>query len=144
MINKAKHLIMLMGMMLFLSTLSSCVHNGGDIGIWFGTWHVESISIDNAPLASYEGNVFFQFQSKIVRMTVEEKYGNFGDSYGNWEEQNNQLVIKFNDPNLPPKDVPGIDVENRFSIVSRSSSTLTLTSTDKEGHNYSYKLRKTI
>ena len=44
--------------MMVMLALGSCTRNHGDIGPWFGTWHVESITVGGASVAT-DGDYFF-------------------------------------------------------------------------------------
>ena len=46
-------IIPLLAMLVF----SACTRNHGDIGIWFGTWHVEQITAGGTPVI-VEGDYF--------------------------------------------------------------------------------------
>ena len=48
---------------------ASCTRNHGDIGIWFGTWHVEQITADGTRV-NVEGDYFFQFQNSFPDPTI--------------------------------------------------------------------------
>ena len=58
----ATHIIMAL---LALVALSGCSHNNGDIGLWFGLWHLDTVEIDGEPDADYDGNFYFMFQNKV-------------------------------------------------------------------------------
>ena len=53
--------------LLALLLTASCTRNHGDIGPWFGTWHVETITADGTPV-TVVGDYFFQFQSGVFRV----------------------------------------------------------------------------
>ena len=67
-----------------LLVLGSCTRNHGDIGPWFGTWHVESINVDGAPV-TVEGDYFFQFQSKVFRVSQVGGHEHLVESFGTWD-----------------------------------------------------------
>ena len=64
--------------------LSACTRNHGDIGIWFGTWHIDSITVDDVPV-QVEGDYFFQFQSTVFRVCRVYGHENLVESFGTWE-----------------------------------------------------------
>jgi hypothetical protein len=51
--------------------MASCTRNHGDIGMWFGTWHVEQITAGGAP-TDVEGDIIeaATFASLPVRQQV--------------------------------------------------------------------------
>ena len=75
-----------------LLTLGSCTRNHGDIGIWFGTWHVETIT-RSGDMYQYigpidiEGDYFFQFQSKVFRVSQVKDRVQLVESFGTQEER---------------------------------------------------------
>lgn len=77
--------------------LSSCMQHNGDIGDWFGTWKVESITIDGVEDAAYEGNLFFQFQTDIVCLNlVDTDVSNSSTRvFGRWKEEGSTLILDF-------------------------------------------------
>ena len=121
----------------------SCTRNHGDIGIWFGTWHVESITAGGAPV-SVEGDYFFQFQSKVFRVSQVTDREQMVASYGTWaeSEDGNQMTVTFPDPRVYYIVMPGLEAHNEFSITSTSSREVTFTKSDTTGTVYAYRLVK--
>ncbi len=79
--------------------LSACTRNHGDIGIWFGTWHVEQITANGTPV-NVEGDYFFQFQSKVFRVSQVYGHEQMVDSYGTWDENGDKMTISFPDQDV--------------------------------------------
>ena len=80
--------------------LTGCTRNHGDIGIWFGTWHVESITCDGEPV-TVAGDYFFQFQSRVIRVSHVGGYEQTVESYGTWSDDGDgKLTITFPDPDV--------------------------------------------
>lgn len=77
--------------------LSSCMQHNGDIGDWFGTWHLQTITINGSEDAAYEGNYFFQFQTDKVRLSeVSTTYPEtLQECFGRWEQTGNTLTLDF-------------------------------------------------
>lgn len=80
---------------LVLLGLSGCMQHNGDIGDWFGTWKLESIEVNGATDASYADNVFFQFQTDVVRMVAVLPYQAYSDRFGSWEQDGNTLILNY-------------------------------------------------
>lgn len=114
----------------FSLMLSSCTHNNGDIGIWFGTWHVEKITHADSdePVASYHGTHFMQFQSSVIRIVATDSLHNYEQSFGTWEadEANHLLRINFPDSARFNCTLKGIDYHNTFVIEEANASHITL------------------
>ncbi len=77
--------------------LCSCMQHNGYIGDWFGTWHLESITVDGVEDAAYQGNYFFQFQADKVRISeVNPSYPeNVRECFGSWEASGDVLELNF-------------------------------------------------
>lgn len=137
--NKAT--IYLISLLSIVLTLGSCTRNHGDIGPWFGTWHVESITAGDT-LAGVEGDYFFQFQSKVFRVSQVYGHEQLIESYGTWEENDGTLTVTFPDPSVYYISVPGLDDHNVFTVAMPSPHDVTLTKTDATGITYTYQLKK--
>ncbi|MBR5101547.1 MAG: lipocalin-like domain-containing protein [Muribaculaceae bacterium] len=127
---------------LWLTT--SCTHNNGDIGIWFGTWKITSIERNGETVSSYRGNMFFLFQTTMFEMREAEHDHFVNETFGQWSEENDILTISFPDAEYQPlytMTTMGFTATNHLKIISRSSShvTLQLTTTDC---TYTYYLKK--
>ena len=123
--------------------LCSCTRNHGDIGIWFGTWHVEQITANGTPV-NVEGDYFFQFQSKVFRVSQVYGHEQMVASYGTWEESDDgsKMTVSFPDPTVYYIVMPGLEDYNDFTITSKSSREVTFTKSDKTGTAYAYHLVK--
>ena len=124
-----------------LLILGSCTRNHGDIGIWFGTWHVEQITADGTPV-NVEGDYFFQFQSKVFRVSKVYGHDQLVESFGTWEENDDKMTITFPDPTVYYIDMIGLEKHNDFSITTTSSREITFTKTDAAGTTFAYHLKK--
>ncbi len=126
-----------------LLTLGSCTRNHGDIGIWFGTWHVEDITIGEAPV-NVEGDYFFQFQNKVFRVSQVYGHEQTVESFGTWEESEHgsTLTVTFPDPNVFYINMPGLEDRNEFAIVKRGHGQLELTKVMADGTTCVFDLKK--
>ena len=128
-------------------TLGSCTRNHGDIGPWFGTWHVESITAggnyyQNIQPITVEGDYFFQFQNKVFRVSQVYGHEQLVESYGTWDENDGKMTISFPDPDVFYIRMPGLEAHNVFMVTTTSSSEVTFTKTDASGNTFSYRLHK--
>lgn len=121
--------------------LASCTRNHGDIGIWFGTWHVEQITADGTPV-NVEGDYFFQFQSKVFRVSQVYGHEQLIDSYGTWDENGDKMTISFPDPSTFYITMPGLESRNDFTVTTTSSREITFTKVDAAGTTFAYHLKK--
>lgn len=126
-----------------LLTLGSCTRNHGDIGIWFGTWHVENITIGEVPV-NVEGDYFFQFQNKVFRVSQVYGHEQTVESYGTWEESEDRstLTVTFPDPNVFYINMPGLEDRNEYAIQNRGHGQLELTKVMTDGTTCVYNLKK--
>lgn len=72
-----------------ICSLQSCMQWNGDIGEWFGSWHLESIYIDGKLDESYKSNVMISFQGKIINFGYLET----GAILGSWEYNHSTLTL---------------------------------------------------
>ncbi len=128
--------------------MASCTRNHGDIGIWFGTWHVESITASgsiyqNIVPVNVEGDYFFQFQNKVFRVSQVYGHEQLVESFGTWEEQDGgKMTVSFPDPTVYYIVMPGLEAHNEFTVTTTSSRDVTFTKTDVDGIVYTYRLKK--
>lgn len=119
---------------LALTALSSCTHNDGDIGPWFGLWHLDSIEIDGVPDAAYDGHIYFMFQNKVFSMRwVDDSTHSYIESFAQWQHSDDDktLTISFIDNRYSPRlHEPAPDIylttTTTFSIVTLNDQTITL------------------
>lgn len=78
---------------LMLASLSSCMHNDGNIGNLFGTWKIETIAIDGQLDSSYEGDVFVQFQTEVVRLVQVQHNYDHTEYFGSWSREGHNLLL---------------------------------------------------
>ena len=124
-----------------LISMISCTRNHGDIGPWFGTWHVESITADGTPV-SFTGDYFFQFQSRVFRVSQVKAHEQLVESFGTWQnDEVAQMTITFPDPTVFYIEMPGLEVHNQFAVTV-SSKRAVFTKTDESGITYTYSLKK--
>ena len=115
--------------------LSGCSRNNGDIGLWFGLWHVDSIEVDGVPDEAYDGNYYMLFQGKVFCIRwVDEQRHEYYESFAQWQEgdDGNTMTIDFADNRFPPqvdKQLPPtyLSVVTHFNVVTLTSTTMVLT-----------------
>ncbi len=124
-------------------SMQSCTHNGGDIDPWFGTWHVESVTAGGTPVATIEGDFFFQFQNEVVRMSWRNRLLDTAESYGNWTDAGGVLTMSFNDPKMPPLALAGFSTSNALTIERLSDDRIMLSQV-VDGLTYRYTIKKVV
>lgn len=83
--------------LLVCAGLNGCMQHNGRIGDWFGSWKLESISVNGTDDAAYAGNIFFQFQTdKVHIIEVDTSLpATRQDCFGRWAESDGTLVLDF-------------------------------------------------
>ena len=124
-------------------SLGACTRNHGDIGIWFGTWHVERITIGGAP-ENVKGDYFFQFQSGVFRVSQVYGHEQLVESFGTWEESEDgaKLTVNFPDAGMFYIQMPGLEAYNSFTVDNVSHGQIVLTKTLPDGTSCSYFLKR--
>ena len=91
-----------MAIAVIAATLTSCMHNGGDIGYLFGQWRLEQVEYDD--VAQECDTVFFSFQSNVfqIRKIIYNSY-DYSVFMGLYEHQED--FIKFNIYNYNSKEI---------------------------------------
>lgn len=69
--------------------MQSCMQWNGDIGDWFGSWHLESMYIDGEQDTGYKGDIMVSFQGKIVNLA----YMEVGEIYAAWSYAGMTLTL---------------------------------------------------
>ena len=127
---------------LFLS-LASCTQYHGHID-WFGTWRVESVTVDGDAAPDYAPPyMFWKFQSGIIQIVFPDDFEHTSTfCYGTWKEADNQLTVHF-DWNLgTPPSFTYLDEVATLDIIKLSSSEIRLRYVNSGGHDVAYVLKK--
>ena len=76
--------------------VTGCTQNNGNIGDWFGEWHLESITVNDVDDDTYTGDVLWKFQNDIVEMVVVNAIGHsHSEHYGTWSSDDAPLILNF-------------------------------------------------
>ena len=143
---KGRKFIFLIGT-LCLFCMTSCVHTRGNIGHWFGQWKLTQITINEEPDATYNGTVFWSFQSDMILMLELGK----GEGRGTWEEDGDNLILTFtyqddfNPPGSLYLPVPATHLPAGVStlrILKSPGTKMELEYVSPEGDKYQYSLSK--
>ena len=128
--------------MMVMMALGSCTRNHGDIGPWFGTWHVENITAGGSPV-TVEGDYFFQFQSKVFRVSQVSEHEQLVESFGVWDEgDDGTMTITFPDPDVFYISMPGLEANNTFAVTRVSSREVIFSRVTTTGSSVVYHLHK--
>lgn len=132
-----------------LLTLTACMHNRGDIGIWFGTWKCTAIEVDGEPDTAYGGNMFFKFQTDICEIVTVGDHHSYTQSWSHFEDRGDILFIDFSytdewDSSLftPPSGSYLNNGSNELRIDRPGKRNIRLTLTKADDTTIVYTLKK--
>ena len=134
--------------LLAIVAMTSCSHNDGDIGLWFGLWHLDSIEIDGEPDSIYDGKYYFLFQNKVfIIRWVDEQRHEYIESYAQWQECDNgkTMTINFVDNRYSPYFGGGrpnnyLSTVTTFTVDTLTSTNMVLHHTRDDGAIITYRL----
>lgn len=100
--RQAIYIFMLLVAML---AMSSCTKNEGNIGYWFGLWHLDSIELDGVTDEDYDGSYYFKFQGEVFCISwVNNQTHDYDEHFAEWESSDDDsfLTINFVDNRWSP------------------------------------------
>lgn len=127
---------------LLLCVAAACTQNNGYIGKLFGQWYLESIEAEGMELPDYEDNIFWGFQSKILKMTMTlPEHQNINTS-GNFRLEDNTLFISFPDEGQAPFLPLGLPRDAELQVLRLDGSSMILLYEPQAGQTATYRFRK--
>lgn len=140
-------------------SFNACTHNNGDIGDLFGTWKLETITIDGEKDSSYQDNVLWKFQASVINMVrANDTTHDRSESWGTWSYANDdtQILLNFthtdnDNPNqgsnkyspLPETYLPKARIST-LNIVELNGKKMTLIYRADNGKEYIYYFKKWV
>ncbi|MBD5371109.1 MAG: lipocalin family protein [Bacteroides sp.] len=148
-----KRFLYITALLALLTAIWGCTRHNGDIGPWFGTWHVEAITVDGHPDGEYRGTLFMKFQGDVVNMTVVNDFEHTrADHWGRWSATSDELTLDYTyGDNITPAATgryapPAISLlpggVTRLRILKLTGSRLELRYENAEGEVIDYFLKK--
>lgn len=142
--------LIIFGIVALLST--SCTHNNGNIGFWFGTWQCSEITVDGKTDVNYSGNMFFKFQTNVCDILIVSTHNDFTQYFAEFKPQDNGTIIldcshtagtdDFQDYDFEiPDGLPFVKGENIIKYNKTSNRKVLLTF-ENDGKTYIYTLKK--
>ncbi|MCM1450042.1 MAG: lipocalin-like domain-containing protein [Clostridiales bacterium] len=131
-------------MLLPVAMLCGCTRNNGDIGHWFGTWRVESITLDGHPDPDYpKPAMIWKFQSHIVMIMVPDEVEHSAPgTIGTWNEKDGVLTLDFSDEVIGPwTEVTHFEMVSHLDVLKLTSGNIRLRYETSSG-TYIYELKK--
>lgn len=116
---------------------AGCTHNNGPHDSIYGTWKLESMTIDDNPDYAYQGNMVWKFQNDIIEMDlIDDRAHTTDHRFGTWTLTDSELLLDFShsDNNYGPGEgiYKPFEVTRLLSgnsalhILSKDSSKITL------------------
>ena len=128
-----------------LMLLCSCTHNDGDIGPLFGTWQltereVNMVDVEESLPAVDE--LFWSFQSSVVRMTHVYSTSRQESVYGNWELRGDVMTLEFPDSEQPMLEEFLLPRWCEVEVIELTGKNLTVVWHSDDGGEVKYKFKK--
>jgi hypothetical protein len=134
-----------------------CKTNNGDIGVYYGSWALDAVSIDGTADTEWcaDGRwTTWSFQNDVICISRMNEYADLESCWGTWSEDGNRLLLdyrhhddKYADGTVQYAAPTWIYfVRNQvteLSIDSQTSKAMTLSTVDSQGRKITYTLRKT-
>lgn len=140
-----------------LAATSSCTHNDGDIGPLFGSWILDSMTLDGQPYTpDVDGYTCLQFQGKVIMAKIiDDRHSLLFYSVGSWERTDNTLYLDYthSDNDTPPGEgaysapywlMLKPNAVNEVSILSLNSRHMHLRHITPDGDIVEYTFHKTF
>ena len=140
-----QHISSIFVLLALMMTRTGCTHNGGDIGIWFGTWSVDRYFIDGQQQQLDPNGLgtayYIQFQRSVICVRYTDALHNGGESYGSWVESDDgtSMTIDFDPSNY---DVRLLPQNATYSITRSDHRHVSLRTTDSGGREHEYDLSR--
>ena len=142
-------------LIILAAVLTSACQNNGDIGDLFGSWRVDSYTIDGQLQEGRPTQTVFSFQSITVNVSlITDEYGGAWQRFGTWTETDSEFIFDFthhDNNNAPGTGMYQAPEWLNFTSDSpmvlhkdqRSSRDMTLSFSDLDGRRHVYVLKKT-
>ncbi len=139
----------------FAAFIVTACQNNGDIGDLFGSWRVDSYTIDGQLQTGAPEKTVFSFQSSVVNVSlITDEFGGAYQRFGTWRETDEDFVFDFTHHDNTTSS--GTDLYQapewlNFSSDAlmvlhkdeRSSRSMTLSISDAQNRRHVYILSKT-
>lgn len=126
----------------FVLAGAGCTRNNGDIGSWFGTWQVVSITSGDGNVEKLPCTVIVKFQSDIIQTCEQFDHHEYYDYWANWRRTGDTLIIDGVKKSIAPAlKLPGNSVVE-LEIVQAPGSVMVWRYLDSEGNSTEYNLKR--
>lgn len=137
------------------AVLASACQNNGNIGDLFGSWRVDSYTIDGQLQEGMPTQTVFSFQSSVISVVLlTDEYGGTYKRFGTWSETDSEFVFDFTHHDNANAQGTGLyqapewlnftsDAPMVLRKEQMASRSMTLSFTDAQNHRHVYVLKKT-
>lgn len=113
----------ILGLLLFVG---GCTQNGGNIGVLFGRWYLESIDADNTAAPNRHGEIFWAFQEDMIQMQLDNGMHSVSRTYGLYRIADDVLYLDFPEENEPPFAETGLKRQSSLQILKMTKKEMVL------------------
>lgn len=130
--------------LILMLSFSACTQPGGRIGVYFGSWILQEIKVDDIVDSNYKDQrpIILSFQSNIFNMAPADAK----EIYGLWEEKGNYLILDgtHHAGVFPPYLKWGDEALVEMLILKKKHNRLVLQWTSPSGTIYQYDYKKEL
>lgn len=159
---KAK--ILFLPLFLFSMLISSCTHNDGDIGEYFGEWQLTQLSVDGLDIKLYGDGAeskdpdfgsplayTIAFQGDVARINILYAYHEIISIFGSWQLSDGNLILNFShtddvnpDEIYRVPDILGFPIDGIvvMKVVKINDKKMELRQTSDAGNVFKYYFKK--
>ena len=125
-----------------LLSVAGCIQNGGNIGVLFGRWHLESIDAENMSAPVSRGEIFWAFQKDMIQMQRDNGSHSVSKTYGLYRIEDDMLYLNFPDENEPPFTETGLKRQSALQILKMTKREMVLRYQVDSDSSLTYCLKK--
>jgi hypothetical protein len=137
--------------------LTGCRTNNGDIGVYYGSWALKSVTIDGVEDTAWSSDnmwTTWSFQNNVICISRTNDLQDMDTRWGTWSEDNGKLLLDFrhSDDNAAAGSgqyaAPSWlyferNTVTTLGIDAQTSKSMTLSIVDANGRKIVYTLKKT-
>jgi hypothetical protein len=137
--------------------LAACRTNNGDIGVYYGSWALDSITIDGTADTAWCSDgmwTTWSFQNNVICISRTDDYLSQDARWGTWSDNGSELALDFRHSDDKTEAGKGQytaptwiyferNAVTTLAIDAQTSKAMTLSLVDANGRKIVYKLRKT-
>ncbi len=126
----------------FVLAGAGCTRNNGDIGSWFGTWKLVSITSTGDGIAPLDATVIVRFQNDIIQTSEQSGHYESKDYYATWKTSGGKLIIDGVNKSIAPALLLPCDCVVELEIVRQPGSVMVWRYIDENHNAIEYNLKR--